>query len=308
MRLETGLREQFSAPFWVEEKVDGYNVRIFKHGEAILALTRRGYICPFTTDRLPDLLPLQIFADHPDLVLCAEVAGPENPYNESYPPYVTEDVRLFVFDMMRKNAPHLLSHDERTHLLHTYDLPSVAQYGKFQASDVAALKELLLQLNAERREGIVLKEDSPRLKRAKYVTSNASLNDLRVTAMHMLQLPPEFYTQRILRLVLFLDEAGLPCSPELYAELGEALIAGLLQAIRQYQQHHKVFRTFRCRFRHEANAVLFMQALRKLLGHPHVRQRRLVQEGAWYILEFEKVLPRETSMLGHLLGGGMVFD
>ncbi|GIX49741.1 MAG: RNA ligase [Candidatus Tectimicrobiota bacterium] len=308
LRLEAGIREQFRAPFWVEEKVDGYNVRVFQHRGQVLALTRRGYLCPFTTDRLPDLLPLRIFAEHPDLVLCAEVAGPENPYNESHPPYVTEDVQLFVFDMMRKNDPHFVPHGERLALQQAYGLPSVPHYGRFELRDLERLKALLRWLNAEGREGIVLKEDSPRDQRAKYVTANACLHDIQVTAMSLLQLPPEFYTQRLLRLVLFLDEAELADSPALCAALGEAFIAGLRQALAQYRQHHKVFRTFRCRFRQEANAQLFIQSLRRLLGHPHVRQRRLAREGAWYVLEFDKVLPKETSMLGHLLGGGMVFD
>jgi putative ATP-dependent DNA ligase len=308
LRLATGLREYFQAPFWVEEKVDGYNVRIFKHGETVLALTRRGYICPFTTDRLPDLLDTRIFAEQPDIVLCAEVAGPENPYNEGYPPYVTEDVRLFVFDVLRKNTSCFLPHAERMQLLQAYGLPSVTQYGKHQASDLETLKTLLLRLDAEGKEGVVFKEDSVRDQRAKYVTGHTNLRDLRVTAMNFLQLPPEYYTQRVMRLVLFLEEAGLTGSPALYADLGEALIEGVFQAIRQYQQHQKVFHTFRCRFRRQANALLFMQSQRRLLGAAHVRQRRLHKVGDFYHLEFDKVMPRETSLLRHILQGGLAFD
>jgi len=56
--LEKGVAEQFKDPFWVEEKVDGYNVRIFRVGDEIIALSRGGYICPFTTDRVPDFINL----------------------------------------------------------------------------------------------------------------------------------------------------------------------------------------------------------------------------------------------------------
>ncbi len=41
LALQPGLAEQFPAAFWMEEKVDGYNVRVFRSGERILALTRR---------------------------------------------------------------------------------------------------------------------------------------------------------------------------------------------------------------------------------------------------------------------------
>lgn len=308
LQLESGLREQFRGPFWVEEKVDGYNVRVFKHGEDVLALTRRGYICPFTTDRLPDLLDTRIFDQQPDLVLCAEVAGPENPYNEAHPPYITEDVRLFVFDMMRKNAPRFLPYEERTRLLQEYGLPGVAQYGRHHASELAELKALLRTLDAEGKEGVVFKEHSRRGRRAKYVTSQSSLNDIRATAMSLLQLPPEYYTQRLLRLVLFLDEEGIEGSQALYADLGEAMIAGVYAAIRQYKQHQQVFRTFRCRFRQRANALLLVQVLEQRLGPAYFRQRQLRRQGEVYVLEFDKVLPKESEILGNLLGGGMTFD
>jgi putative ATP-dependent DNA ligase len=308
LRLDSGLRRQFRAPFWVEEKVDGYNVRLFQAQGDVLALTRRGYLCPFTTDRLPDLLDLRVFAERPDLVLCAEVAGPDNPYTESSPPYVTEDVRLFVFDVMRKDAPQLLPQAERLQLLQAYGLPGVPQYGRYEVGDVEALKALLRRLDAEGREGVVLKEDGPEPRRAKYVTGSTTLRDLQTTAAAMAQLPPEYYTQRLLRLALFLDEHDMAGRRQLAGALGEGLIEGLLQAVRQYRHHGKVLRTFRCRFRQEANAALFTRSLRRLLGEAQVQLRGLRQEGAFYVLEFDKILPRATGVFAQLLGGGLVFD
>ncbi|WP_204337701.1 hypothetical protein, partial [Klebsiella pneumoniae] len=65
------------------------------------------------------------------------------------------------------------------------------------------------RLNEEKREGVVLKEDSERDKRVKYITSYANLNDIRITSLNMLGLPADYYTNRLLRLVLFLEEEGL---------------------------------------------------------------------------------------------------
>ncbi len=42
LRLDTGLNQHFQAPFWLEEKVDGYNVRVVCIDEQVLALTRGG--------------------------------------------------------------------------------------------------------------------------------------------------------------------------------------------------------------------------------------------------------------------------
>ena len=71
--MKPGLRQQFPGYFWAEEKMDGYNVRVARVGDRVVAITRGGYLCPFTSDRLPDLLDLTIFEQHPDLIPCAEI-------------------------------------------------------------------------------------------------------------------------------------------------------------------------------------------------------------------------------------------
>lgn len=283
-------------------------MRIFRHGDAILALTRRGYVCPFTTDRLPDLLDLRLFADQPELVLCAEVAGPENPYNEGSPPFIATDVQLFIFDVMRRNQPGFLSHPEKIRLLDAYGLPGVPQHGRYEPHASAALEQRVMQLDREGREGLVFKEDSPGDRRVKYVTGRINLSDIRVSEGSIQQLPPEFFMHRILRLALFLEEHGIAPTPALQQELGQSLLNGALNAIHQYQAEHKVCHHFRCRFRQRANAELLFQSLETLLGKGQVRRHRLEPEGQFYRLEFSKVLPRTTGLLGHILKGGIIFD
>ena len=306
--LEKGLREQFKNPFWVEEKVDGYNVRIFKVEDRVVALSRGGYLCPFTMDRLPEFINLEFFEENPDLVLCAEVAGPENPYIEESPPFVEEDIRFFVFDIMRKNEQGFLSQEEKLRLIEKYSLPSVEVFGRFTHEDVDRLKKLLIRLNEEGREGVVLKEDSEENRRAKYITSYANLSDIKVTTKNMLQLPPEYYTNRILRLVLFMEEEGIERTEHLYEELGRAFIDGLFEAIEQFKREHKVYRTFRCRFRRKENALALMELLHRTSRHIQVVQRDLKEEDGYWVLTFDKIFLNMTGLLGHLLSGGLVFD
>jgi putative ATP-dependent DNA ligase len=307
-RLDAGLRAQFEHPCWVEEKIDGYNVRIFQHEGQVLALTRRGYICPFTTDRVPDLLDIRVFESEPELVLCAEVAGPENPYNEGGPPDIHEDIRLFVFDMMRKNQPGFLPHREKLRLLDAHALPGVPQYGRCEPDQAARLKPLVLALDRAGREGIIFKEDSGQDRRAKYVTGRINVADIRLCSAAIKQLPAEYFTQRVLRLALFLDEHGIAPTPDIERELGAALLEGMSDAIHQEHDTRKVIRRFRCRFLRKRNIRLFLRSLHHLLGKGSVRTRCLSREGAYYVLQFEKVLPRTTGLLAHLLRGGIVFD
>lgn len=307
-RLDTGLKAQFSHAFWAEEKVDGYNVRIFQHAGEVLAITRRGYICPFSTDRIADFVDIRLFEAHPELVLCAEIAGPENPYNRDSPPYITQDVALFAFDLMRKDRQGFLPHEDKERLLREYAVPEVCQYGRYEIEELPRLAELALHLDRTGREGLVFKEDSARDRRAKYVTGRINLEDLRVGSAAVKQLPAEYFTQRILRLGLFLDEHHIAPGPDLYRELGEVLIEGVMEAVNRWRQEGKVADHFRCRFHRQENAELMLEALYRLLGKGHVQRQLLKRQGEYHVLEFSKVLPKTTGLLAHLLQGGLVFD
>jgi putative ATP-dependent DNA ligase len=153
---------------------------------------------------------------------------------------------------------------------------------------------------------VVFKDEEGR--RAKYITSYANLNDIRVTAKNMLQLPAEYYTNRLLRIVLFMEEEGIERTDHLYRELGRAFIEGLFEAIEQFKREHKVYRTFRCRFHKKENAIALMDLLHRTSRHIQVIERSLEKEGSMWVLTFDKVFLNMTGLLGHLLSGGLVFD
>ena len=310
LRLDTGLAEQFQAPVWAEEKVDGYNVRVFMLDGELVALSRGGFICPFTTDRAADFIDLTLFDDHPELILCGEMAGPGNPYMEGYPPYIAEDVRLLIFDMMRIDQPGFLPQHERMALAERYALEQPEIFGRFELAQVRELEEILLTVNDDGREGIVLKEDSSRAKRAKYVTSNTSISDIRLTAQNMLDLPPEYFTNRVLRLVLFMDEEGLSRDDALHRQLGEAFLTGLFDSVRQYREENRVYHRYTCRFHSRENAERLIERLKATAKRSQVRIRRQSVErvGDYWELVFDKDFLRITGAFGHLMGGGLVYD
>jgi len=105
VQLENGVKRVFKRkPFYVEEKVDGYNVRVAQIEGRVFAFTRGGFICPFTTERIEDFVNMEFFKDYPNLVLCGEMAGPESPYLVEGPPYVKEDIKFFLFDIQEKRT------------------------------------------------------------------------------------------------------------------------------------------------------------------------------------------------------------
>ncbi len=307
-QLSSGLLEQFSAPVWVEEKVDGYNTRIFFHNGEIYALTRGGYICAFTTDRVKDFINPAFFEENPDLVLCAEVAGPENPYVEESPPYIKEDIRFFVFDIMKKGEQGFLPYREKLKLIEKYNLPHVELFGRFELSQIDDIKRILIKLNNEKKEGVVFKEDSDRDKRVKYITSYANINDIRITSLNILGLPADYYTNRLLRLALFIEEEGLKADESLYTEVGKAFLEGIFKACQMVRSEGKVYRTFRCRFNKKENALIFLEQIKHASAHIQVNEKSLEKEGKYYVLEFEKVFLNMTGLLGHILKGGSIID
>ncbi len=308
LALEAGLKAHFQAPFWAEEKINGFNVRIVRHRDQTIALSRGGFICPFTTDRLPDLMPLDVYDAHPQIVICAEVAGPDNPYLESCPPFIEDDVRLFVFDLMELDHSQFLPYRDKLEIVDGHALPPVPRHGYFRPDEVNKIRTIMLQLNQHWREGLVFKEDSQRNHRAKYVTGNVNIDDLRAASDNLLELPPEYFTNRLLRLILFTEENGLVITPEMERALGNALLQGLHEAFDKYSREHKVYTTFRCRFREKENAEMMLDHLKRASHSIKIQRRRLEPEGDHWLLEFDRIYPALTGMLGDLMAGKMIYD
>ncbi|UCE89411.1 MAG: RNA ligase [Pseudomonadota bacterium] len=309
LALGRGLSEQFSAPFWAEEKVDGYNVRICRIGGRTIAITRGGYICPFTTDRIVDFIDSSVFDKDPDLVICAEVAGPDNPYVESCPQFIDSDIELFVFDLMYLDRSGFIPHADKYRCIESYELPAVRCLGRFTTADLGKIRETLRRFNEEGREGLVFKEDTPERRCTKYVTSNSSIADIRSTAENILELPPEYFTSRILRLALFLREQGLEHSAGLDRQLGAAFLDGLLAAIAQYEQDGKAHHRFRCRFRQRDSALALLAHLSDVARHKaRITRRDLRQDGEHWVLEYDRTYPSLNTLLGNLLKGGQMYD
>ncbi len=308
LALASGLEAQFRAPVWAEEKLNGYNVRVVQEAGRFLALTRGGFVCPFTTHRLPDLLDLDALRALPEVVVCAEVVGPENPYVLGHPPHVSHDVRAFVFDFMRVGEAGFLPYREKLCLLEALGLPSVPRYGRFDLHQVIDLDDLVRDLDRRGCEGLVFKEDSPRDKRAKYVTASAALDDIGMNAANLMELPPEYFTGRVLRLALFLVDRGEAAGSRAEA-LGHAFLDGLAEMIRRFREEGQGYLRYRCRFREAEAAEVFFHHLAAIASRQvRLRLHSLERDGEQWRLTFDRVPVHINGLLQDLLTGTLVFD
>ncbi len=263
LQLENGIKLTFATPFYVEEKVDGYNVRIARVEGRVFAFTRGSYVCPFSTDRLIDFFNIDKFFDeNPDLIVCGEIAGPENPYNKETPPYVIEDVRLFAFDIMTKGTDRQMPIEKRYRLFEKYNIPTVTRFGKYKVSDIKKLKQQIQDLNGNGCEGLVFKPTNPSERTVKYVTAGSCFRDMRATSHVMIEYQAEFFTHRMLRALFYLLEHNVPLDKAFLKEAGESLLKPLYESVKKAANGEMITEEFNVRFNKE-------ESIKKLFEHFH---------------------------------------
>ena len=235
--LETGIPQQFDGPVTVEEKLNGYNVRIADIGD-IVAFSRSGLACPYTTWFVQDTLELApFFADHPDKMLCGEVYGPENPYTASSYEGV-DSLAIRMFDIRDRESGRPLPVEERRALCESYGFPPVQWYGRHAVEEApAAVHDVIRDLDERGREGVVMKslDGGTQLK---YTTSAANQGDLAYAFSLPFDYGQAFMFRRIIR------EAFQAVEREESAEalrdrahgLGEAILEPMVETVREINE------------------------------------------------------------------------
>ncbi len=287
LQLENGINAAFNKPFYVEEKVDGYNVRVTKIGGKVLAFTRGSYVCPFSTDRVRDFFNSEeFFRDNPHLIVCGEIAGPGNPYNREYPPYVAEDVQFFAFDVREKNRDKCLSPEERYRLFARYNIPTVTCFGTHTISDIGEIRKIVKGLNEKGCEGVVLKPTSPEEIMIKYVTANSCCRDIGVSSSLMLETPAEFFIQRLFRLIFYLIDNGLPLDKTIIKDTGEDLLLPLFESVKSAISGEMVVEEFQVRFINEESIGKLFDHFQKCNVNAVLMSRR--KRGRYWEVKFER--------------------
>ncbi|NOY39530.1 MAG: RNA ligase [Nitrospirae bacterium] len=304
IHLEQGIRRYFKGPFYVEEKMDGYNVRVRRIGDEVFAFTRGGFICPFTTDRLPDLLPLGFFDDFPDYTLCGEVVGPENPYNSEAVPYMKEDIAFFAFDIKDPDGKSI-SLGERYRIYEEKALPFARHWGPFTDSDIEEIKSTLFELDREDREGIVIKSAAEG-EEVKYVTLSSCIRDIHSTAHLMTELPAGFYIQRLIRIAAITYEHSLTLDDTAKLSIADALMEPLKDTVGRVASGESIKEFFTVRVNRKETMDALMLHLTKTGVNVHLVS--IEREGSRYKGVFYRTFPKGTKELRRKLRGHGFYD
>ncbi|MCE4615282.1 MAG: RNA ligase [Desulfurococcales archaeon] len=245
------LNHYFIDKIVVEEKMNGYNVRLFKIGDKIYAATRGGYICPYTTHRIRrkyrENIQHLLSMLGESTIIVGEVVGLENPYiRYKYPEAPQWDI--FIFDIFLGKNP--LSANERVNLVSDCGLRNVRRLGVIWKHESKKLFEIIDELEKEKREGVVLKDPFYRVEPLKYTTSYINIDDISIGMRSPFDEGRYFVFPRLVRELFMYYERGY--DSELIGnkalELGKALINPALNSIKKYVKENGIGETFELRF------------------------------------------------------------
>jgi putative ATP-dependent DNA ligase len=136
------------------------------------------------------------------------------------------------------NDGKLLPVEEKNEIFKSLNLPFVKSFGKFRFENISVLKDIVLELNRNNREGIVLKEVNGG-RAIKFVTAESDLHDIEKALEYFYDIEPGFYSNRLMRVSLFVQEFKLDES-EYIKRVGESILRGY-SFLKEYESSVEMF-------------------------------------------------------------------
>lgn len=211
---------------WVEEKIDGYNLRAVYAEGRIMCISRGGFLDFFATEKVSaDAGVREFFAENPEKVLYMEVVG-NTPYTRAGMGF---GVKYYVFDI-GDGKGNYLGPGERGRVCREYKLVGIPLIKRVKYANRGQLKRIAVSLDKRGAEGMVLKQGNPR-KVMKYVVPSSDIRDLAENAHLVFDMPAGFMKQRVFRCAVSVAELGLD-KGKYDSRMGKALHESLYSAMK----------------------------------------------------------------------------
>ncbi len=286
-----------------EEKMNGYNVRLALIRDKILALTRGGFICPYTTEKISEMVNPDFFHDHPDLVLCGEMVGPDSPYvPKTF--YDIDSLEFFAFDVREKNSGIPMPVIERRKLMDEYGIKSVRLFGEFDVESAhKAIAEIIKGFGETLREGVVIKDPDMVLPSVKYTSSLSNCSDLKYAFEFYNDFGRDFFFGRVCREAFQSVEWGEDEERSLKRchELGESILLPMISTIRKKKAGDRIVENVRVRVKDLKTVNEFEDHL-KLLGIDAVFEHP-EKAGNEYLINIKKIHQSTNDKTETILSG-----
>jgi putative ATP-dependent DNA ligase len=269
LMLYPGIAAHFSTceKVAVEEKMNGYNVRVALIDDEIAGLTRGGFVCPYTTEKARELVGRDFFLQHPDLVLCGEMVGPDSPYVPKSI-YDIESLEFFVFDIREKLTGKPMPVKNRRRLVDEYGLRSVRLFGEYDVEKAhTEIASIIKGFGMSLNEGVVIKDPEMLLLPVKYTSSMSNCADLRYAFEFYNDYGRDFFFPRVCREAFQAFEWNETEDKleERCRMLGRSILMPMIKTIRKKKLGERITETVQIRVRNLQTAQEFEEHLR-LLG------------------------------------------
>jgi len=289
----------------VEEKMNGYNVRVALIKGEIVVMTRGGFICPYTTEKAKDLINRDLFRDHPDLVLCGEMVGPDSPYvPKTF--YNIGSLDFFVFDVREKNSGNPMPVNERRRLMDEYGIKSVHLFGEFDVSEAhTSIIDIIKSFGDTLREGVVIKDPAMLLPAVKYTSSLSNCQDLRYAFEFYNDFGRDFFFGRVCREAFQSVEwdEDEESARKRCQKLGESILLPMISTIKKIKAGEQIAENVQIRVKN-LNTVSEFEEYLRLLGVDAVFE---IPEkiGDEYLVRIKKIHQSTNDKTQTILGGQM---
>ncbi|MCS4542301.1 MAG: RNA ligase [Euryarchaeota archaeon] len=303
--LSAALRRYFKTEVAVEEKMNGYNVRLAAIQNGIVALTRGGFVCPFTTEKAKELLHLQaFFKDHPNLTICAEMVGEESPY-VVHKYEEADHFGIFIFDVREHLTNKPLPLLERRKLIEEYNLPQVRFFGIYYVNEASSkIMEIIKQLNVTNREGVVIKDPKMEAPPIKYTCSRSNAGDLEYAFRFFFDYGKDFFFSRVIREGFQAVELREK-EPELERralQLGKGILYPMVNSIQKVASGEEVVEPVVIKVREVETAENFIKHLRRM-GVIAAIDRVEVQKDGTSLVHLKRMHQATTNKIKAFLVG-----
>ena len=279
----------------VEEKMNGYNVRIAAVKNDILAITRSGYVCPYTTQKANEKLNLKFFEDFPELVLYAEMVGPDNPYI-SKDIYNVESVEFYVFDVREKNSGKPFSISKKQEILEKYGFFQVKFFGEIPLETAPEeIVKIVRKLGEKEHEGVVIKDPEMILSPLKYTSSQSNCSDLRHAFKFYNEAGRDYMLSRIVRegfqtVEWNENEAEFE---KRCMQLGKSILNPLRESIKKVKEGQRLYEEARIRVRDLKTVANFQVYLNRFGIDTVFEEPKVV--GGEYLITIRKINKSTTD-------------
>ncbi len=305
LMLSAAINKHFSEFVAVEEKMNGHNIRVVSVDGDVVALTRGGFICPYSTEVVQRILPENTFEQNPDMVLCGEMVGPENPYVPKWV-YPTDSIDFYLFDLSKKNYKSTLGVHKTHQFAKENNIHVAPLLGDFRVeSAYEKIKRIVKELGKHGREGVVIKDPDNFVQPLKYTCSETNCNDLAVAFQYYNDYALDFFVSRAVR-EGFQSVEWKESSEDQRTRaerLGESILLPLIETIKRKQSGENIVQQVQIRVKNLQTARDFEYHMRRSGLRAIFDQPEPDDDG--YIVRITKLVMSTNDKTQALLDGEM---